>query len=144
MAPRRLAPLRVTIRPLRPPIGNRFPPPTIDDSLSVVVRGTGYADAEWRHIDELVSIAIGAFSRMPREGVKKEQRCFTDEEVGRIIAAAPEPFSTILAITSVLGLRIGEILALRVSGLDFARRIVRVRQSVDAATRNAERASSEV
>src|SRR5262249_2725742 len=57
---------------------------------------------------------------MPREGVKKEQRCFTDEEVGRIIAAAPEPFGTILAVTSVLGLR--------VSDLDFARKIVRVRQ----------------
>jgi len=56
---------------------------------------------------------------MPREGIKKEQRCFTDEEVGKIIAAAPEPFGTILAVTSVRGLRIGEILALRVSDLDF-------------------------
>jgi integrase len=52
-----------------------------------------------------------------------------------MIAGAPEPLSTILAVTAVLGLRIGETLALRVSDLDFAQRIIRVRQSVDAATR---------
>ena len=72
---------------------------------------------------------------LPREGVKKEQRCFSDEEMGRIIAAAPEPFGTILTVTSVLGLRVGEVLALRVSDVDLARRIIRVRQTVDAATR---------
>jgi integrase len=83
--------------------------------------------------------ACGGFSladiTMPREAVKKEQRSFTDEEVGKILAAAPEPFGTILALTSVLGLRIGEALALRVNDLDFVRKIIRVRQSVDAATR---------
>ena len=72
---------------------------------------------------------------LPREGVKKEQRCFSDEEMGRIIAAAPEPFGTILVVTSVLGLRVGEVLALRVTDVDLARRIIRVRQTVDAATR---------
>jgi integrase len=71
---------------------------------------------------------------LPREGVKKEQRSFTDEEAGKI-PAAPEPFGTILALTSLLGLRIGEVLALRVSDIDFSRKIVRVRQSIDAATR---------
>jgi hypothetical protein len=54
--------------------------------------------------------ACGGFSltdiTMPREGVKKEQRSFTDEEVGRILSAASEPFGTILAVTAVLGLRI--------------------------------------
>jgi len=83
--------------------------------------------------------ACGGFSltdiTMPREGIKKEQRCFSDEEVGRLLAAAQEPFGTILAVTAVLGLRIGEVLALRVSDVDFTRKIVRVRQSLDAATR---------
>jgi hypothetical protein len=50
---------------------------------------------------------------MPREGAKKEQRFFTDAEVGKILAVAPEPFGTILAVTAVLGLRIGETLALQ-------------------------------
>ena len=53
----------------------------------------------------------------------------------RIIASAPEPFGTIVAVTAVLGLRIGETLALRKSDVDFAKRVIRVRQSVDAATR---------
>jgi integrase len=79
---------------------------------------------------------------MPREGVRKEQRCFADEEVGKIIAAAPEPFGTILAITSVLGLRIGEVLALRIKDLDFSRKIICVRQSVDAATRTVQAVKS--
>ena len=91
--------------------------------------------------------ACGSFTladmTMPREGVKKEQRCFTDEEVGSIIAAVPEPFGTILAVTSVLGLRIGEVLALRVSDLDFGRKIFRVRQSVDAATRQVQAVKSQ-
>ena len=90
--------------------------------------------------------ACGSFSltdiTMPREGVKKEQRCFTDEEVGKILAAAPEPFGTILAVTAVLGLRIGEALALRISDVDFARKILRVRQSVDAATRKVQAVKS--
>jgi integrase len=90
--------------------------------------------------------ACGSFTlsdiTMPRERVKKEQRWFTDEEVGKIIATASEPFATILAVTSVLGLRIGEVLALRVSDLDFDRKIIRVRQSVDAATRETQSVKS--
>jgi len=90
--------------------------------------------------------ACGSFSlaelTLPREGVKKEQRCFTDEEVGKILSAAPEPFGTILAVTAFLGLRIGEVLALRVNDIDFAHKIVRVRQSVDAATREVQAVKS--
>jgi integrase len=90
--------------------------------------------------------ACGNFSfadiTLPREGVKKEQRCFTDEEVGKILAAAPEPFGTILAVTSVLGLRIGEVLALRVSDVDFTKKIIRVRQSLDAVTRQVQAVKS--
>ena len=90
--------------------------------------------------------ACGNFSltdiTMPREGVRKEQRSATDAEVGKILSAAPEPFGTILAVTSVLGLRIGEVLALRVSDVDFTRKIVRVRQSVDAATRTVQAVKS--
>jgi integrase len=80
---------------------------------------------------------------MPREGVRKEQRCFTDEEMQKTIANAPEPLSTILAVTAVLGLRIGETLALRVSDVDCTAKIVKVRQSVDAATRDVQAVKSE-
>jgi integrase len=79
---------------------------------------------------------------MPREGVRKEARSFTDEEVGKILSAASEPFGTILAVTAVLGLRIGEVLALRVNDIDLTQKIVRVRQSVDAATRTVQAVKS--
>ncbi|HXX16578.1 MAG TPA: site-specific integrase, partial [Candidatus Eremiobacteraceae bacterium] len=72
---------------------------------------------------------------LPRECVKKEPRCFTDDEVRKIITNAAEPLSTIVVVTAVLGLRIGETLALRKSDVDFAQHVIRVRQSVDAATR---------
>jgi len=36
--------------------------------------------------------------------------------------------STIIAVTAVLGLRIGETLALRTSDVDFAKHVIRVRQ----------------
>jgi integrase len=91
--------------------------------------------------------ATGGFSfadlTLPRDGVKKEQRCFTAEEVGRIIYAAREPFATIWALVAMLGLRVGEALALRVSDLDFERKIIRVRQSVDSDTRKVQSCKSD-
>jgi serine/threonine protein kinase len=90
--------------------------------------------------------ACGSFSlsdlTLPRNGVKKEQRYFTAEETGRIIFGASEPFATIWALTAMLGLRVGEVLALRVSDLDFERKIIRVRQSLDSATRKVQACKS--
>jgi integrase len=102
-------------------------------SLFRTARAWKYACGSWSLTD----------LTMPREGVKKEQRCFTDEEMQKMIANASEPLSTILAVTAVLGLRIGETLALRVTDVDFKSKIVRVRQSVDAATRNVQAVKSE-
>jgi len=55
------------------------------------------------------------------EGLRKEAGSFTYEEVGKILSAAPKPFDTILAVTAVLGLRIGEVLALRVGDIDLTK-----------------------
>jgi len=79
---------------------------------------------------------------LPRDGIKKEQRCFTAEEIGRIISAALEPFATIWALTAVLGLRVGEALALPVSDLDFEQKLIRVRQLLDSATRKVQACKS--
>jgi integrase len=88
-------------------------------------RAWGYTCGEFRFAD----------LTLPREGVKEEPRSFTDDEVRKIIDGAPEPLGTIIAVTAVLGLRIGETLALRKCDVDFAKHLVRIRQSVDAATR---------
>lgn len=94
-------------------------------SLLRTARAWGYACGDFRFAD----------LTMPREGVRKDPRYFTDEEVRRIIDNALEPLSTIVAVTAVLGLRIGETLALRKVDVDFAKHVIRIRQSVDAATR---------
>jgi integrase len=85
----------------------------------------GYACGDFRFAD----------LTLPREGMKAEPRCFTDDEVRRIIVNASEPLSIIVTVTAVLGLRLGETLALRQSDVDFAKNVIRIRQSVDAATR---------
>jgi integrase len=72
---------------------------------------------------------------LPREGVKEDKYVPTDDEVRKVIHGASEPLKTILAVTGVLCLRIGETLALRVADIDFAKHVIRIRQSVDAATR---------
>jgi integrase len=46
-------------------------------------------------------------------------------------------------VTAVLGLRIGETLALRIGDIDFKRKIVRVRQSLDSATRTIQAVKSQ-
>jgi integrase len=94
-------------------------------SLLKTARAWGYACGDFRFAD----------LTLPREGVKAEPRCFADGEMQKIIANAPEPLSTIVAVTAVLGLRIGETLALRQSDVDFAKHVIRIRQSLDAATR---------
>ena len=94
-------------------------------SLLKTARSWGYACGDFRFAD----------LTLPREGVKAEPRSFTDDEVRKIIANASEPLGTIVMVTAVLGLRIGETLALRTFDVDFAKHVIRVRQSVDAATR---------
>ena len=94
-------------------------------SLLKTARSWGYACGDFRFAD----------ITLPRDGVSSEPRSFTDDEVRKIIANAPEPLSTIVAVTAVLGLRIGETLALRTYDVDFTKHVIRIRQSVDAATR---------
>jgi integrase len=94
-------------------------------SLLKTARAWGYACGDFRFAD----------LTLPREGITAEPRSFTDEEVRKIITYASEPLSTIVAVTAVLGLRIGETLALRRSDVDFTKHLIRIRQSVDAATR---------
>jgi len=94
-------------------------------SLLKTARSWGYACGDFRFAD----------LALPREGIKAEPRSFTDAEVRKIISNASEPLSTIVAVTAVLGLCIGENLALPAFDVDSAKHVIRVRQSVGAATR---------
>jgi integrase len=83
--------------------------------------------------------ACGQFSRrelkLPRRSFGREVRSLELNEVGRIIAVADEPYKTMFAILGMAGLRSSELRGLKVIDLDFERRLIHVRRSVDSRTR---------
>jgi integrase len=72
---------------------------------------------------------------LPREGEKLEARFFDAAQVKRIINASVEPYSTLFAVVSLTGCRAEEILALKTTDLDFDKRVIRIRRTLDGATR---------
>jgi integrase len=60
---------------------------------------------------------------------------FTSAQATAIIQAAPEPYKTLFAVASATGVRAGELLALKVSDLDFVRKTVSISRSADDNTR---------
>jgi integrase len=66
---------------------------------------------------------------LPQRDVRARVRCYSAEEMARMVSSADEPFSMICFILSVTGMRIGEVLALRVEDLDFKRKLINVRCS---------------
>ena len=72
---------------------------------------------------------------LPREGEKQEERFFTAEQVKQIINASEEPYSTLWAVLSLTGRRASEVFALKRTDLDFEKRVIRIRRTLDAATR---------
>jgi integrase len=72
---------------------------------------------------------------LPSGGANREVRFFDAAQVGQIIAVAKEPFSTMFAVLGMTGLRAGEMLGLKVSDLDFTRKVIHVRRSIDSRTK---------
>jgi len=67
---------------------------------------------------------------LPPRSERPRRRFFSVVEVQRIVAAAPEPYSTIYLLAAMTGLRAGELLGLKISDLDFDRRLVYVQRAV--------------
>ena len=86
----------------------------------------------WKYVPEVFDRS--ALS-MPRAGEKKEERFFTAEQVRRIIEASEEPYATLWALIGVTGVRAGEILGLKVTDINFDKRLIRIRRTLDHATR---------
>jgi integrase len=84
-------------------------------------------------------IARGEFSRsdlkLPRRETKREIRSNTTEERAKIIFYAKEPYATMFCVFSIEALRSGEVLALKVTDLDFATKVFHIRHSLDSRTR---------
>jgi integrase len=66
---------------------------------------------------------------IPTEEVRSEARFFTLEEVGRIIAAAREPYKTMFWLLAMTGMRAGEMLGLQWGDIDFEKGVVHIRRS---------------
>lgn len=64
------------------------------------------------------------------EKVKTPAKMIDAANIRRLIAAADEPLKTILCVLASTGMRINEILALKVEDLDFDRKVIRVQHSV--------------
>jgi integrase len=72
----------------------------------------------------------------PVDRKPKVQAFFFDSDTAaRVINAADQPFKLMCLIAAVCGLRIGEVTALKVTSLDFKRKLLSVTASLDYATR---------
>ena len=78
------------------------------------------------------TVALSDLS-LPRR-VKAKPRVYSADEMARIVSSADEPLGTICFVLGSTGMRIGEVLALRIDDLDFQRNLIHVRHSVFAGT----------
>ncbi len=83
---------------------------------------------KWGYVAEPVKLGELA---LPAESVKSEARFFTPEQVRQIIHHAHEPFRTMFYILAMTGIRAGELLGLKVGDIDFERRLISIRRSVN-------------
>jgi integrase len=88
-----------------------------------------------RRFGSAVPAVLRADIVLPNGGINREVRFFDAEQVGKIVATAKEPYSTMFAVLGMTGLRAGEMLGLKVSDLDFTRKVIHVRRSIDSRTR---------
>jgi integrase len=83
---------------------------------------------KWRYVAEPVKLGDLV---LPDEGVKTEARYFNPQQVRDIIGRAQEPFRTMFQILAMTGVRAGELLGLQVEDVDFERRLLFIRRSVN-------------
>ena len=72
----------------------------------------------------------------PADQTPKSEAFFFDADTAsRIINISPYPFKLMFLIAAVCGLRIGEVTALKLSSLDFRRKLIHITAALDYATR---------
>jgi integrase len=72
---------------------------------------------------------------LPREEAKRDVRFLSAKEVGQIIIGAKEPYATMFAVLGMTGCRAGEMLGLKIGDLDFNRKVIYIRRSIDSRTK---------
>jgi integrase len=91
------------------------------------------------HTARLFGCAVPAVKRgdlvLPPPEAGREVRFLDAHQMGQIITKAREPFATMFALLGMSGLRAGELLGLKVCDLDFSRKVIHIRWSVDSRTK---------
>ena len=80
--------------------------------------------------DELIPTNPVRKTRLPRRGPVTDKAEIAPEKIQELLAALPEPSSSLAHLLVFTGLRIGELLALRWRNVDLERNELRVTQSV--------------
>jgi integrase len=104
-------------------------PKTIENILLTLSSILGSA-RKWGY--KVPEVALSDLS-LPRR-IKAKPRCYSADDMIRIVSSADEPLGTICFVLGSTGMRIGEVLALRLEDLDFTRQLIHVRSSVYAGT----------
>jgi integrase len=66
---------------------------------------------------------------LPKRGMKYEARCFTVNELRRIMAVAGNPWRVLYCVLTMAGLRAGEALGLQWRDVDLIRKLLHIRRS---------------
>ena len=80
----------------------------------------------WGYVCQSVNYKALVF---PAEEVQPEARFFTLEELGKIIAAAREPYKTMFLVLALTGMRAGEMLGLQWQDVNFDHGVLNIRRS---------------
>lgn len=104
---------------------------TVVNMLSAIFSILDYAGRCGTHVSKV------SIKDLQLGGSSNERRgtFFTKDQASLIIQKSEEPYRTMFATAWATGLRAGELLALRVSDLDFDRHTIDIHRSADDATR---------
>jgi integrase len=72
---------------------------------------------------------------LPRQEAGREARFLDARQMGQIIGKARTQYATMFALLGMTSLRAGEMLGLKVGDLDFSRKVIHIRRSVDSRTK---------
>jgi len=81
---------------------------------------------DWGYVEQNCARGIQIGNREP----KKERLYLSPDEVRKLIDVLDEPVRTLVVISVLTGLRIGELTALRWKNVDFSRNTIQVRETV--------------
>ena len=104
---------------------------TLKCAPKTIKNSVGYFRMMWRSAKAWGYVTHDAVEGvvLPKQ-VRSQRFVFTLEEMRRIIQAAQPPYDTLFGLAAETGLRIGELLGLRVEDLDLDAGLVVVRQSI--------------